>query len=72
MTLRAATEDAIVVAAEMEVKLRLGRKHLVHTFIVADNISRSVIIGRGCLKAHGMKLDFEINQLVVKREQIYY
>ena len=70
ITLRTATGDAITVAGEMEVPFRLGKKHLVHTFIVADNISRSVIIGRDCLKAHGMKLDFGSNHLVIKGERV--
>ena len=70
VTLRAATGDALAVAGEMEVKFRLGRENLSHAFIVADNISRNGILGRDCLKAHGMKLDFENNILEVKGEQV--
>ena len=70
VTLRAATGDALAVTGEMEVKFRLGGKHLSHTFIIGDNISRNAILGRDCLKAHGMKLDFENNTLEVKGEQV--
>ena len=63
VTLRTATGESIPVAGEMEVNFKLGKCHLKHTFVVAENITQNVIIGRDCLRAHGMTIDFRQNQL---------
>ena len=54
----------------MDLKFRLGRKYLTHTFLVAENISRSVILGRDWLRAHEIKLDFGKNQLILPGETV--
>lgn len=66
--LRSATGDSIGVVGEMDLNFKLGKKHLRHTFVVAENISRSVILGRDCLKAHNIKLDFGSNHLILSDE----
>ena len=34
-----------------------------HTFVVGENLSQNIIIGRDCLKKHGMRIDFGKNEL---------
>lgn len=68
--LRAATGDSIKVIGEMDLRFKLGKKYLNHTFIVADNIGKNVILGRDCLKEHEMKVDFGKNQLILPGQNV--
>lgn len=70
VTLRTATGSAITTVGEIDLRFKLGRKYLRHTFIVAENLSQSVILGRDCLKAHKMKLDFGKNQLLLQGDTV--
>ena len=66
ITLRTATGNAITVVGEVDLTFRLGKKYIKHTFIVAENVTQNVILGRDCLKANGMKIDFGNSQLQMK------
>lgn len=70
ITLRTATGNAITVVGEIDLRFRLGRKFLQHTFIVAENLTQNVILGRDCLKWHGMKIDFGKNVLQLQNENV--
>ena len=68
--LAAATGDKIKVVGEIDMKFKLGKKVLIHTFIVVENIKRGIIIGRDCLHMHNMQLDFGKNRLILPGEVI--
>ncbi len=65
-----ATGDKITIAGEIDLRFKLGKKHLAHTFIVAENISKSVILGRDCLSANKMKIDFGRKEIEIDQERI--
>ena len=58
VVLQSASGNKIVVAGEIDITFRLGKQYIRHTFIVAENITQNIIIGRDCLKKHEMKIDF--------------
>ena len=58
VVLQSASGNKIVVAGEIDIMFRLANQYIRHTFIVAENITQNIIIGRDCLKKHEMKIDF--------------
>ena len=70
ITLRTATGDSIPVIGEVDLTIRLGQKYIQHTFIVAESLTQDVIIGRDCLKMHGMTIDFGTSELKLQNFSI--
>ena len=63
VTLHTATGTAITVAGEIKLTFRIGKQYIEHTFIFAKNLTQNVILGRDCLRRHGMKIDYGTNEL---------
>ena len=63
ITLHSASGSTIVVNGEMDLTFRLGKQHIKHTFIVAENVTQNIILGGDCLTRHGMKIDFGKGEL---------
>ena len=63
VTLHTATGTAITVAGEIKLTFRIGKQYIEYTFIVAENLTQNVILGRHCLRRHGMKIDYGTNGL---------
>lgn len=70
ITLRSATGNAIIVAGELDLTFRLGKRYIRHTCIVAENITQNVILGRDFLQTHDMKIDFGKGELQMQGQSV--